>query len=72
MRAHVLPPMPASECLLRLTTLLVVAVYTVVVRKQAERIALQADAPQEPSFGEVLKQQWEEKQKELQQASGKE
>jgi len=45
------------------------AVYEVVVRKEAERRALQKVEPEsaEPSFGDILKQKWEEKQRELEQ-----
>lgn len=49
------------------------AVYQVVVRKEAERIALQEVEPdssaREPRFGELVRTMWEEKQQELQWSS---
>jgi hypothetical protein len=50
-----------------------VAVYQVVVRKEAERRALQEaepdSSPQEPRFGELVKTMWEEKQQGMQRSS---
>jgi len=61
-------PGPAS-CWLRPPPCLPFAVYKVVVTKEAKRLELHKD---EPHFGDVLKQQWDDKQQELQQDSGKE
>ena len=44
-----------------------VAVYETVVRKEAERRA----AITEPTFADVLKEQWEAKQRELQQSEAR-
>ena len=61
------PPPPHEGATAPLHALRGVAVYETVVRKEAERRA----AITEPTFADVLKEQWEAKQRELQQSEAR-
>jgi len=60
-------PLPYEGATAPLTAPRGVAVYETVVRKEAERRA----AITEPTFADVLKEQWEAKQRELQQSEAR-